>query len=294
MATANKLSPRAQFLQQLNRLHVTAKTVWPLKLLFPNRRRQEIINLEREIAKKNNRLFKNNTPQMKIGSVSANGAIFKMEKKPRYNRGSPTPYKVMKIVKSPGGSQEYAFQKKAARRGISPQVYNLVTGVKIPSTLANKFFRNSHTPGRPVNINAFLMNNLQQSNANKVTNFHNYMKKAKPTNRQAAFNKLKTMVNTMGNHGISHGDLHAGNIYVILSPGKPPKLLIIDFGRSWTVHTMNTRRTAGTANRTKRTATGGMVKNNVYGNLYFQGKNVIPHILNRDKLKQFRNAYGVE
>jgi hypothetical protein len=275
---------RTAFGEELRRLGVTAKSFWPFKL--SNNRHQAIINLQNAIAKKNNRLFRNAQPQMKIGSASVNGAIFKM-------KGASGPRKVMKIVKSPGGAYEFEFQRNASRLGLAPPVYRLVKGVNLPSEVANAFFMNQAGPGKIVKINAFTMNNLQQSNDNKVSNFHNYMKSrnVSANNKNLAMNTLSRMVNKLGNHGISHGDLHPGNVYVVISPGKPPRFLIIDFGRSWRVHSMNTRRTVGTARRVERSATGGVVNDPNYGKLYLKRKSNVPHIPNQNKLNEFGKVY---
>ena len=277
---------RTAFGEELKRLGVTAKSFWPFKL--SNNRHQAIINLQNAIAKKNKKLFRKAQPHVKIGSASVNGAIFKM-------KGAASPRKVMKIVKSPGGAYEFGFQRNAARLGLAPPVYRLVRGVNIPSEVANAFFMNQAGPGKIVKINAFTMNNLQQSNDNKVSNFHNYMKSRNVTanNKKLAMNALTKMVKKLGSHGISHGDLHAGNVYVVISPGKPPKFLIIDFGRSWRVHSMNTRRTVGTAGRVERSATGGVVNDPNYGKIYLKRKSNTPHIKNEYKLNQFRTEYGV-
>ena len=263
---------------------------WSSKL--SEKRDDAIRQLQEAIARKNKKLFINAEPQMKIGSESVNGAIFKMKK---LNPNIPGPRKVMKIVKSPGGVTEFEFQKSASRLGLSPKVYNLVKGANIPSSIANAFFMNKAGPGKIVKINAFTMNNLQQTNDNKVSSFHNYMKSKNvpKSNKQLAFEMVQQMVRKLGNYGISHGDLHARNVYVVISKGNPPKLLIIDFGRSWRVHSMNTRRTVGTASRVKRIATGGTVNNNIYGKLYYRKRNDVPHIPNYNKLTEFRTAYRV-
>lgn len=289
MSTAKK-SPATRFLNEINRLHRAVKVTWPFKVLFPNTRRKEIINLQKAITNKNGKLFKNAEPQMKIGAVSVNGAIFKMKKINPYNM---KPFKVMKIVKSPGGVKEFEFQRNASAKGLAPKVYNLVKGANIPARVANAFFLQQ--AGRGVNrvkINAFTMNNLQQSNDNKVSNFHTYMKKASPANRRVALGELKNMINKLGNEGISHGDLHAGNVYVVISPGELPRFLIIDFGRSWKVHRMNTRRTVGTANRARRTAAGSY-QDPDFGSLLVRQGNATPHILNKRKFEEFMNAYRV-
>jgi len=283
-------SPATRFLNEINRLHKAVKITWPFKLLYPNMRPRQIINLQKAIANKNGRLFINAEPQMKIGAQSVNGAIFKMKKENPYNG---KPFKVMKIVKSPGGAKEFEFQRNASKLGLAPKVYNLVKGANIPKQIANAFFLQQSGRGvNKVKINAFTMNNLQQSNANKVSNFHNYMKKASPVNKKVALDELTKMVNKLGNEGISHGDLHAGNVYVVTSDGKPPRFLIIDFGRSWRVHTMNTRRTVGTASRVRRTAAGSY-QDPYFGSLLVRQGNYTPHIPNNKKLKGFKTAYGV-
>ena len=257
----------------------------------PNIRRSEIKNLENAIKNKNNIFFGIERPEKKIGSVSANGAIFQMKKlKPNLNN---SPRKVLKIVKSPGGAQEYKLQSIAARSGLSPRVYRLVKRVPINSNVANAFFSNKSSGNdRPVNINAFLMNNLAQNNRNKVMNFHNFMENPNISNvnKRKQFIQLKRMVQQLGRERISHGNLHPGNVYVVMRSDGSTKLYIIDFGRSLALP-MNTRRTAGEG-RVRRMHTVGPMTNNQYGvRVYPKKMRYTGHVVDSSKLDLFRKYY---
>ena len=256
----------------------------------PNNRRSEIKNLETAIKNKKNNFFGIERPEKKIGSVSANGAIFQMKK---LNLKNNSPRKVLKIVKSPGGAQEYILQRIAARYGLSPRVYKLVKRVPINSNVANAFFSNKSSGNdRPVNINAFLMNNLAQNNRNKVMNFHNFMENPNISNvnKRKQFIQLKRMVQQLGRQRISHGNLHPGNVYVVMRSNGSTKLYIIDFGRSLALP-MNTRRTAGEA-RVLRMHTVGQMTNNRYGlRVYPKKMRYTGHIVDSSKLDLFGKYY---
>ena len=247
-------------------------------------------NLQQFIHNKKNNFLVNKVVTKKIGSQSANGAVFKLN--------GPGGRKVLKIVKSPGGIQEAAFQRNMARLNFSPKVHNVIANVEIPSRLANEFFSQKSTTMGSVKINAIIMNNLQQSNTNKVMSLHNYLSSSEYSNtqKQNLFNKLGNMVNTMAkNSRIIHGDLHPHNVYVILSPGKPgkplkpPKLFIIDYGRS--------RRTGiPTRAMTKACITHRLVANvndPYYGKMVYN-RNGTPCIFNNSKLNILQKHYGLK
>jgi len=266
--------------EQLKRLGVT-----PASILGLNLRNRNVINLERALENSKKSFLRGKKIEEKIGSKSVNGAVF------RLYGGSPGTRKVLKIVKSPGGVQEYSFQKNAARYKLAPNVHNSMKNVNIPVDLANKFFSQQASPKSKkagyVKINAIIMNNLQQNKNNRVSSFNNYMMKSKSlNNKQVLFDRLTNMVYQLNNHRILHGDLHPFNIYVITNPGHPPKLYIIDFGRSLR-SAMTTRSTAGsnTTHRFKATPS-------YYGNMFYS-KGGTPHVLNKSKLEMMAKNYGV-
>jgi hypothetical protein len=271
--------------KQLERLGVTPASIKSMSGL--NLRNRSVINLERALVNHNKNFLRGKEIEKKIGSKSVNGAVFKL------TGGSPGTRKVLKIVKSPGGVQEYSFQKNVAQYKLAPNVHNSMSKVKIPIELANKFFSEpasakSKKAGH-VKINAIIMNNLQQNKRNQVSSFNNYMKNPKHSqeNKQTMFNRLKNMVGQLNNHRILHGDLHPFNIYVITNPGHPPKLYIIDFGRSLR-SAMTTRSTAGSNTTHRFQATPSH-----YGKMFYS-KGGTPHVLNTSKLEMMATNYGVK
>ena len=172
----------------------------------------------------NAKKFFGGVPVKKIGSNSVNGAVFMMN----MNNGSR---KVIKIVKSPGGNSEFAFQKNAGNRNLAPKVYMLKSGVNMPANLAQKFF--SHPNG--INkINAFLMNSLFQNNSHKVMSVYDFSQNSRFSREQKmrVFDLLKRKVKSLHKIAIEHGDLHAYNAYVIIKGPDDFDVMLIDFGRS--------------------------------------------------------------
>jgi hypothetical protein len=253
-----------------------------------NNRNWTVQSLQQSIQNRNNRFLVNKVILKKIGSQSVNGAVFKLS-----NNGSGR-RKVLKIVKSPGGVKEAAFQRNMAKLGISPNVHNNIANVRIPRQLASALF--SQPPTRAnmnnqdrVKINAIIMNNLQQSNANRVMSLQNYLKSIEYSNqqKQKMFNNLGNMVNAMANARIIHGDLHSQNVYVILSRGKPPKLFVIDYGRSQ-------RTGIPTRAMTKEGKTHKLkehVNDPYYGKMLYTRRGT-PYILNESKLNLLQKEYG--
>ena len=159
-------------------------------------------------------------PIAKIGSNSANGAIFKM----RMNNGSR---KVLKIIHHPLGKSEYNFQNNASKKNISPKVYKLKTGITLMKS--NLFF----TKKPPNNkINAFLMNNLQKNDGNGIKSLHDFFSTASTANKTIVYNKLVAKVTKLSNLGIEHANLHVYNAYVIKKADGTLDVMIIDYGRS--------------------------------------------------------------
>jgi len=149
----------------------------------------------------------------RIGNKSSNGAVFKMHTK----NGSR---KVLKMVEEQLGKKEYNYQAKAAAAGLAPKVYKFVPSIELnPKRFAN----------------AFVMNNLQQNNTNTVLPMRKFMftKNYSVQEKLNVLQNLKSKIKKLHEIGIEHGDLHPGNIYVIMSSDKKKfKVVIIDFGQS--------------------------------------------------------------
>jgi tRNA A-37 threonylcarbamoyl transferase component Bud32 len=149
----------------------------------------------------------------RIGNKSSNGAVFKMHTK----NGSR---KVLKMVEEQLGQREYNYQAKAAAAGLAPKVYKFVPSIELnPKRFAN----------------AFLMNNLQQNNTNTVLTMQQFIQSNKYSVQEKlnVLPILKSKIQKLHEIGIEHGDLHPGNIYVIISSNKKKfGIVIIDFGRS--------------------------------------------------------------
>ena len=211
-------------------------------------------------------------PTAKIGNKSVNGAVFSMN----MNNKSR---KVLKIVKSPLGAAEYAFQKNTGNAGISPKVYKLKTNVKLDPASSKKFFKNEGIN----RINAFLMNNLKRKDSDRVLSLNQVSRTATPEQKKAIFEQLKRKIYKLQKLGIEHGDLHFGNVYVVFHDNKTFELIIIDFGRA---------RKIGPYTRSVVKGLHGIRygKNvskewNWYEPLYKRTRNETPVILDVDKLK---------
>jgi serine/threonine protein kinase len=149
----------------------------------------------------------------RIGNKSAYGEVYKMHTK----NGSR---KVLKLVRNKLGKREYNYQAKAAAAGIAPKVYKFVPSIEL-------------NPKRF--MNAFVMNNLQQNNTNTVLPMRKFMftKNYSVQEKLNVLQNLKSKIKKLHDIGIEHGDLHPGNIYVIMSSDKKKfKVVIIDFGQS--------------------------------------------------------------
>lgn len=159
-----------------------------------------------------------------IGESSANGAVFTLNTK----NGTR---KVVKIIASPLGKKEFAFQKIAGLYGISPRVYKLKQRIAIPRNVYVNYF--PKMKGAVRKFNAFSMNNLKLHKMDTIMSIHDFFKsRALQYKKQKVFNKLKLLVKKLHGLGIEHGDLHGGNAYVITHADGSIDVKIIDFGRS--------------------------------------------------------------
>ena len=138
------------------------------------------------------------------------------------------PPKVLKIALGNASREINAIRKlQAAGANFIPRI-NATNFVNIRKTpIAKKLFPGSFN-GNEHTLTAYTMSKVGN------TTLYAYARTRNPTNN----NKLKIRseisraIRFMHGHGISHGDLHAGNILVELdSAGKMKKLWVIDFGR---------------------------------------------------------------
>ena len=228
----------------------------------------------------NSKVYFKGVPIAKIGSKSANGAIFAMS----MNNGSR---KVLKIIHHPLGVSEFNFQKNAAKHNISPKVYKLKTDIKLTSN--PKFFFTKRPPNNK--INAFLMNNLQKNARNRIQSLHDFFSSASNANKTIVFNKLKAKVAKLFNLGIEHADLHALNAYVIIKADGTLDVMIIDYGRS--------KRTGVQTRAFARGNVGQRFGNNAsamypgFGKVYQRKKNILPVITSKTKLNQMKTIYRI-
>lgn len=229
-----------------------------------------------------------------------------------------TPPKVMKVTLGNATREISALQRlKAAGANFVPSV-NFVNIQKNRNTnIKNALFPINHeglTPkARAENIEK--RRTLSMYTMNKVGNVNLYRYvKARPgmsnNNKRQIRSEILRAINFMHTHGISHGDLHAGNILVELTPdGHMKKLWVIDFGRYVNIPVGQAERAAYTKfNRTHnnynlfnastkpvtqlwRGPTGPARKNlNLYRFMY-GGQNTSPSPL--QKLKSIFNRYKV-
>jgi hypothetical protein len=227
----------------------------------------------------NSKTFFGGVPIAKIGSNSANGAIFAM----RMNNGSR---KVLKIIHHPLGKSEYSFQNNASKKNISPKVYKLKTGITLMKS--NLFFTS-----RPPNnkINAFLMNNLQKNNRNRIQSLHDFFSTASNANKTIVYNKLVAKVKNLSNISIEHANLHAGNAYVIIKADGTLDVMIIDYGRSRRVGAIT--RAFGRGNVGQRFGSNVSKYYPGYGKVYERKNNITPVILSKNKLSNMKNYYRI-
>lgn len=227
----------------------------------------------------NSKTFFGGVPIAKIGSNSANGAIFAM----RMNNGSR---KVLKIIHHPLGKSEYNFQNNASKKKISPRVYKLKTGITLMKS--NLFFIQKPPNNK---INAFLMNNLQKNSGNRIQSLHDFFSTASNANKTIVYNKLKAKVINLSNLGIEHANLHAGNAYVIMKADGTLDVMIIDYGRSRRVGLPTRSYASGNVGR----RFGNNVSKNYpgYGKVYRGNKKSNPVILSTHKLNGMKAKYKI-
>ena len=137
-----------------------------------------------------------------LGSNSVNGAVFAL----------PNSRYIVKIVPNLNQARrEVNIQRQLGELGIAPKVHN---------------FQTINGQG------AIIMNRLGGRNGETYVNLTTYRNKDGAIS-QSNYNMIKSQYNSMRRAGIVHGDLHWGNIALILNKnGSVKNVKIIDFGRS--------------------------------------------------------------
>jgi predicted Ser/Thr protein kinase len=138
-------------------------------------------------------------PKLKLIGKGVNGKVYSISNT-----------KVLKVAKGTSRDEYNALKKLSS--------VNHVPKVKSGSFFTNKI----------KNVSGFIMNKLP-SNAISLKKFHElYGTKGDPHEKKL----LENAVKKIHNRGISHGNLHTGNIIVSHKGSKITKIWIIDFGRS--------------------------------------------------------------
>lgn len=151
-----------------------------------------------------------------------------------------TPPKVMKVTLGSATREIGALQRlKAAGANFVPSVNFVNIRKNMNKNIKNALFPINHMglspEARAENIER--RRTLSMYTMNKVGNVNLYRYvKSRPglsnANKRQIRSEILRAIKFMHAHGISHGDLHAGNILVELSPdGHMKKLWVIDFGR---------------------------------------------------------------
>ncbi len=158
------------------------------------------------------------------------------------------PPRVLKIAQGDASREVAAMQKLvAAGANFVPRVNgNFVTirrnsNNNLKNVLFGKFYNNNNSNLSPESkaamneararrraMTVYVMNRVGN------TSLWGYVKrgKANNNNKRVIKSEIQRAVNFMHKHGISHGDLHSGNILVELDDaGHMKKLWVIDFGR---------------------------------------------------------------
>jgi RIO-like serine/threonine protein kinase len=154
--------------------------------------------LSNTVAKNIIKAKKWRTTKLKLLGAGANGRV--------YNVGT----KALKIMKGTSSKEYLAMMR--------------LKGTKfIPKVKKGSFYVNTKK-----GVSAFLMNKLPDT-AITLKKFHDlYGKNADPTEPS----KRAYVIQAMHVRGISHGDLHTGNIMVTHTGPKINRMWVIDFGRS--------------------------------------------------------------
>jgi hypothetical protein len=119
------------------------------------------------------------------------------------------------------------------KKNLFPQFYSINPRLNSPETIKNRATVTMYVMNKVGS--ASLWNYVRRTKGGEVNN----------NNKRVIKSEIKRAVNFMHAHGISHGDLHAGNILVELdASGRMKKLWVIDFGRYVNIPVGKTEREA--------------------------------------------------
>ena len=151
-----------------------------------------------------------------------------------------TPPKVLKVTLGSAKREIDALQRlKAAGANFVPSVNFVNIRKNMNTNIKNALFPINHMGMSPEDRvkNIEKRRTLSLYTMNKVGNVNLYRYvRSRPglsnNNKRQIRSEIRRAINFMHAHGISHGDLHAGNILVELTAdGRMKKLWVIDFGR---------------------------------------------------------------
>jgi len=140
------------------------------------------------------------------------------------------PPKVLKIAVGNATGEVQALRKlHNAGSNFTPKLSNNYVSIRKNTNVINKLFpyRNKNNNNKSF-MTAYVMNKVGN------TSLWSYVKSGHNTanNKRQIKESILKAINFMHAQGISHGDLHAGNILVELNrEGKMKKIWVIDFGR---------------------------------------------------------------
>lgn len=167
-----------------------------------------------------------------------------------------------------------AYNKQA----LFPTVYSILNKFNSPPEKARKEFTSSY---------------VMQKVGNK--SLRRYVKNKGPAlnnaNKTTIRTEISKIIKFMHAHGISHGDLHSGNILVDLTPdGRVKKLWVIDFGRYVNIP----------LGQTEKQVYNALRQNNIFQNYNLFNKNRKPMMTlyngptgpARQNLNLYREMYG--
>jgi RIO-like serine/threonine protein kinase len=112
-------------------------------------------------------------------------------------------------------------------KGVSKMEYSTLMKLRNLSIVPKVKSGSFKVVNRKKKVSSFIMNKLP-NRAISLKKYHQMYKK--PNSREK--NLIQNAVNKIHNRGISHGDLHSGNILLTHTGSHINKLWIIDFGRS--------------------------------------------------------------
>lgn len=182
------------------------------RLLAGQRLIQKLINNTRK------KEWESKTPTSKIG-VGANGVVF----------GIIDPNKVLKVTVG-NATREVAALRKLLAAGANFVPYVNGNFINLKRTNVNNHIKRGLFPNE-ANIPA-LSTYVMQKVGNETLYRYARNRPLTNTNKKVIRSEIARIIKFMHARGISHGDLHAGNILVELTAdGKVKKLWVIDFGR---------------------------------------------------------------